>query len=272
MDKIYKTTSRTFKGLSTKNIKRLVYMGYGDSSKTYEGVKVKPLENNTSLIIYNQGHPVAVIANEGCGGGYKIYDIKGNLLPIRNVNSAKKLKEVLDTNKIVFDKVVSLEKLKMQYKERPYGEDAKLSLAGLAKKRREQENATPLMDMDIAKNKVWVDKFMKSIPKLEKELKSILGYDLKANVKGANNRKYFNIDFTPEFFEKDLGVMKFALKKAAFYMYCNPEPKKEKIWFPVKLGWEHHSGGTNGGDIKNLMGKSIEFWYNTVNGDWEEDK
>jgi hypothetical protein len=269
-----KIASGTFKGLPTPLIRTLVSLGYGDDSKTSQGTKLSPLDKNTAIILQNQGRPVAIVRNEGYSSGYDIYNAtNGQFLPARGINSAKKLKEALEENKIVFDKVISLEKMQIKRKENLYGEDAKLSPAELAKKKREKENATPLMDMDAAKNKVWIEKFMKSIPLLEKKLVSILGYNLKAKVNGANSYKYFTIEFTPEFSGDKLGVMQFALKKAGFYTYCNPSPEQEKIWFPIKLSWEHYDGGTNGGDVKVGLGgsKGLDLWYNTISNDWEKD-
>ena len=266
-----KTAAGAFKGLSRNVIRQLVMKGYGDDSKEIELSKIKPLDADTAIILKSQGKLVLTIINEGYGGGYSFYDVKGNRLPSSSgINNAKKMNEFLTKNNIVYDKIISLEKMQIKRKDQLYGDELKLTPAELAKKRREKEMGTPLIDMGEVKNKVWVERFKKSIPKLEALVKTLLGYDLKANIKGTiSNSKYFNIEFTPEFFGKDLGVFKFALKKAGFYTYCNPSPSEAEIWFPIKLGWQHHDGGTNGGDTKNMTGQSIDLWYVPSTGDWK---
>jgi hypothetical protein len=287
-DLILKLAKGAMRGIHHSLIKDLVRMNIGDDSTWQPIPKIKPLASDEALALFKGNTPVALVINHGYGG-MEIYDAKtGKRIPIE-AKSVKMVVAILKDNHIDYDAVMQPTKIdikqhgfltpntktdpttkerQIEYTDPKTYKRRWVSMSEYDKLKRKDEASKPLMDMADAKGKVWKERFQKSLPLLEKMIQSKVGIDVRLTAPNANNSKFFQIEVKPTFSGKDLGVLRYSIESAEFYLYANPSSDKEEIWFPLKMNWAHPAGGGTNGHEVNIGGKSVDFWFDSKTGEW----
>lgn len=122
----------------------------------------------------------------------------------------------------------------------------------------------------------------KEVPALNTMIKKITGYDPGLKIKPLISRRgYLTVDFEAKIYKsKDCGIMGLGIDSVSLTTYGQgyiTESNGEitdispKLWFRLKLDYQHPGGGTNGTSVY-VNGDEISYRYDVEKGKFEEYK
>jgi hypothetical protein len=120
----------------------------------------------------------------------------------------------------------------------------------------------------------------KEVPTLNAMIKKTTGYDPGLKIRPLSiSRGYLNIDFDAKSYgSKDCGIMGLGIKNVELTTYgqCYISESSDsitdisqKIWFRLKLDYQHPGGGSNGTSVY-VNGDEISYTYDVEEGKFEE--